>query len=222
MLQSNMSHSRRKEDVVRQVQVRELFLLLHQLGITQQVVANRLKVARASVAMWAGGKRAVPQRHALDFFNFVAAAIETACANAWAENRDTGGTLLSEGSTAKRFEREIHTRLDRWELEIYKTTGRLDQEYQQHANTLLLYLHQPPSKLSREERDQVRTAAHGLARAIRALAHYHNRPEETEGRILGSLQSDLSPLARFWELAAWGIEGQQGEDEELNEEESGP
>jgi transcriptional regulator with XRE-family HTH domain len=201
---------------MRNLFVHELFVLLHQLGITQQEVAEYLHVARASVAGWAGGQRPIPKRHAQAFLSFARSAIDTACATAWAENREDERTLLSQG-TAKRFETRVKEQLRRWELEIYATTGRLDEEYERHAHTLLSYLHLPPSKLSREERETVRLAGNGMLRALRALAHLYNRPEETEGRVLGP-PFELSPLAHFDTLVAWWSALQQ-EDES---EESGP
>ena len=202
---------------MRNLFVHELFVLLHQLGVTQQDVAEHLHVARASVAGWAGGQRPVPRRHAQPFLAFTRNAIDTACTTAWAKNREPAQqTLLSLG-TAKQFEYQVKHQLNRWEVEIYATTGRLDEEYERHAHTLLSYLHLPPSKLSREERDQVRTAANGLTRAIRALAHLYNRPEETEGRILGS-GNEPSPLDHFDKLVAWWNTLQQADEGE----ESGP
>jgi transcriptional regulator with XRE-family HTH domain len=206
---------------MRNLFVSELCILLHQLGITQQAIADHLHVARASVAGWAGGQRPIPKRHALVFLDFTRTAIDTAGATAWADNRDTGTSLLHEGNTAKRFEEQVKRQLQRWELELYKTTGSLDREYQQHAQTLLLYLHQPPNKLSREEREQVRTAGNGLLRTLRALAYLYNRPEETEGRFLAP-PFKPTPLAYFDQLVAWWRALQQEDESEPNNRESGP
>lgn len=193
--------------------VHELCVLLRQLGITQDVLAEHLHVARSSVAGWAGGQRPVPQRHARAFLAFTRSAIDTACATAWKANREEKPqTLLSRG-TAARFESQVKRQLRRWEVEIYETTGRLDEEYEQHARTLLHYLHLPPSKLSREERELVRMANNGLSRALRALAHLYNRPEETEGRILGE-PVDLSPLAYFDRLVNWWSALQEDDEED--------
>ena len=48
----------------------------------------------------------------------------------------------------------------------------------------------------------MRTAGNGLLRALRALAHLYNRPEETEGRIPGA-PIELSPLEYFDSLVSW-------------------
>jgi hypothetical protein len=187
--------------VVKQFYVRELIVLLRELGIDHRAIADHLHVARSSVASWAGGQRAVPQRHLLDFVDLVAAAIEAACARAGEAPVETSPSLLHDGSARAQCARTLHAQLDRWEVELYKTSGRLAEEYQRHARLLLSYLHQDPDKLNQAERDQVKTAGYGIARTIRALAHFHNRPEETDGRILGRVRSD-SPLVHFWELAS--------------------
>ena len=97
---------------------------------------------------------------------------------------------------------KVKAQLHRWEAEIYTTTGRLDEDYAQHARTLLPYLHLPPSKLSPEELECIRAASTGMARTVRALAHLSNRPEGTEGRILTG-PFDQDPLTYFDTLVHW-------------------
>jgi hypothetical protein len=202
--------------------VRELFVLLRELGTTQQVVADYLNVARATVASWAGGQRAVPKRHAGPFLTFAAMVIEHACTAAWAQNHvPERPSLLGSPSSAEAFVQHVNTQLERWAIERFNTTGALDTDYELHKDQARMYLHLPPSTLSADARRDLAAALRGMLRDLRALAHFDNDLPETEGRfLLGSPPSQVSPVERFWQIAKRpGPQTREEEDEHQTEEE---
>jgi len=197
--------------------VGKLFALLHDLGIPQRQVAAHLGVSRGSVATWAGGQLPIPARHVARFLTLVRQTLQAACADAWRQDQPTGPTLLAP-STGALFDDRMKLALALWEVELYNTSGQLDQEYAQHAKTLMHYLHLPPGKLSAAERARMLTALNGAHRCFRALAHLANRPEETAGRQLGG-PTGVTPLEYFDHLVAWVHAPHQDDDHTPNTEE---
>ena len=148
-------------------------------------------------------------------------AIDRACAAAWANNREPANpSLLNSQGTAQKFELQLTPQLRRWELELYQTSGRLEQDYKKYLDTLQLYAHLPPGKLSQAERDAARVAAKGVLRTFRALAHFHNRPEETEGRILWA-GTEPPPGEHFDRLVDWCMWLPENDADEENDEDAG-
>jgi transcriptional regulator with XRE-family HTH domain len=200
------------------VYVRNVIALLRFLGCEQKDIAKQLGVSTAAVSLWGTGKRPVPEKNRIPLMRFLQSKI-------YRDQDEQEATLarLKEGfddappaEQARRREEAracearleaIYTYLEAWDNEVDTTEG----VYAMNIQRALTLLSSPkvvgtePMKLSREDRDRLKTACRELLAGLEGLETF----EKLGGRELSLFSG--TPEEYMRRLAVWATDGEETE-----------